>query len=120
MRAHLDLAGRIQSFRYAFRGIRWLMATQPNAWIHAAATILVIIAGFYFRLNRLEWCAILLACGLVWMAEGLNTAFEFLADAVSPERHPLVGKAKDVSAAGVLLSAIAAAATGLVIFIPHL
>jgi len=50
----------------------------------------------------------------------LNTAFEFLADAASPEFHPLVRDAKDVAAGAVLLTAIAAAVIGGIVFWPYL
>ena len=53
-------------------------------------------------------------------AEALNTALEFLADVASPEFHPLVGKAKDVAAGAVLISAIGSAAIGLLVFGPYL
>ena len=114
------LAGRVASFGYALRGLWTLIATQANARIHAVATVLVIGAGFWCALTRLEWCAVLAAIGLVWIAEGLNTALEFLTDLVSPEQHPLAGKAKDVAAGAVLAACIAAAAIGAIIFGPRL
>jgi len=56
-----------------------------------------------------EWCWIVVAIAIVWTAEALNTAFEFLADAASPNFHPVVRDAKDVAAGAVLVTAIAAA-----------
>ena len=114
------LAGRVASFGFALRGLWILVATQANARIHAVATLLVIGAGFWFALTRMEWCAVVAAIGLVWIAEGLNTALEFLTDLVSPEHHPLAGKAKDVAAGAVLAASIAAAVIGAIIFGPKL
>ena len=114
------LAGRVASFGFALRGLRILVATQANARIHAVATVLTVGAGFWFALTRMEWCAVIAAIGLVWTAEGLNTALEFLTDLVSPEQHPLAGKAKDVAAGAVLAASIAAAAIGVIIFGPKL
>jgi diacylglycerol kinase (ATP) len=62
----------------------------------------------------------ILAISIVWTAEALNTAFEFLADAASPEFHRLVRDAKDVAAGAVLLTAIAASIIGVIIFWPYL
>ena len=93
-------SGRIRSFKYAFRGIFHLLRSQHNAWIHAFATILVVLAGFYFQLAAAEWCWIVLAMTSVWTAEALNTAFELLCDATTQEFHPLIGRAKDVAAGG--------------------
>jgi len=84
------------------------------------ATVLVIAAGFWFSLTRGEWCAVLGASGLVWTAEGFNTALEALADRVAPEHHPLVGRAKDVAAGAVLAASIFAVAIGLLVFGPRL
>jgi diacylglycerol kinase (ATP) len=102
----------------ALRGLRCLSATQRHARVHAAATVLVIVAGGGLGIRPLEWAAVALAVGLVWMAEALNTAVEFLADAVHPEQHPLIGRAKDVAAAGVLLAALTAACVGVSVFGP--
>ena len=112
--------GRIRSFYCAFKGIRVMITSQHNAWIHAVATFIVIIAGFYFRLTKLEWCWIILSITAVWTAEALNTAFEFLTDVASPEFHPLAGKAKDVAAGGVLIASIGSVIIGLIIFLPYI
>jgi diacylglycerol kinase (ATP) len=115
-----EFSGRIRSFGYAFRGLSYLLRSQHNAWIHAVATIAVLAAGLYFHLPAAEWCWIVLAITSVWTAEALNTAFELLADATTKEFHPLIGRAKDVAAGAVLLTAIGAAIVGLLIFWPRI
>jgi diacylglycerol kinase (ATP) len=111
--------GRVRSFRHAIAGILRLIRCQHNAWIHASATLLVLVAAFVLRVSAGDWCWIILAISIVWTAEALNTAFEFLADAASPEFHPLVRDAKDVAAGAVLLTAIAAGIIGTIIFWPY-
>jgi diacylglycerol kinase (ATP) len=91
-----------------------------NAWIHALATVVVCISGFLFDLATPEWCWIVLAIVGVWTAEALNTALEFLTDVASPTFHPIAGKAKDVAAGAVLLSAIGSVVIGLLVLGPHL
>ena len=110
---------RIESFTHAFRGIGTLVGSQPNAKIHLAATVCVVLLGLFLRVALMEWAVLSLACGIVWAAEALNTALEFLADRAAPEKHELIRKAKDTAAAGVLAASIAAAAAGLFIFLPH-
>ena len=110
----------MKPFIDAIRGIGVLFATQRNALIHLALLVAVVVFGFLFKISPPEWCAVVLAAGLVLAAEALNTAVEFLADAVHPEQHPLVGKSKDIAAGGVLLAAIAAVAVGVIIFAPKL
>jgi diacylglycerol kinase (ATP) len=112
--------GRIRSFRFAFRGLRTMLLSQHNAWVHAAATIAVILAGILLKISTVEWCAIIVMTVAVWTAEALNTAFEFLCDVASPQFHPVVEKSKDVAAGAVLLSAIGAIVVGVLIFGPRL
>jgi diacylglycerol kinase (ATP) len=96
-----------------------LLRSQHNAWIHLLVSAAVVALGLYFGVSRMEWCALLLAIAVVWIAEGLNTALELLADAAIPARHPLVEKAKDVAAGAVLLAAIGAAFVGLLVLWPY-
>jgi diacylglycerol kinase (ATP) len=111
--------GRLRSVRFALQGIRTMLASQHNAWVHAGASVIVIIAGLICRLSTIEWCSLILAMMAVWTAEALNTAFEFLCDVASPEFHPMVARSKDVAAGAVLLSAIGSVAVGLLVFVPH-
>jgi len=104
---------------YALRGVGFLLAAR-NCQVLLAATAAVVAAGLYFRLSGLEWCAVIVATGLVWVAEALNTALERLTDLVSPGFHPLAGKAKDIAAGAVLLAVLAAISIGLIIFAPRL
>jgi diacylglycerol kinase (ATP) len=114
-----SVAARARSFFFAARGIKTMFVSQHNAWIHAVATVLVITLGLVAGLTRLEWFVMVLAIVAVWMAESINTAFEFLCDVTSPEFHPLVEKAKDVAAGAVLLTAIGATAIGALVFVPY-
>jgi diacylglycerol kinase (ATP) len=119
-RNRLTFDGRIRSIAFALRGIRIMLASQHNAWIHAAATVVVGVAGVVLGLSWAEWCWIVLAVVAVWTAEALNTAFEFLTDVASPSFHPIAGNAKDVAAGAVLLAVIGAVIIGGLIFGPKL
>ncbi|UPL48996.1 diacylglycerol kinase family protein [Hymenobacter sublimis] len=110
---------RAASFGYAFRGVWAALQTEVHLWFHAAATVLVIGLGLYFGLERWEWAVVALAVGAVWCAELVNTAIEAVVNLVSPDYHPLAGRAKDVAAGAVLVMAIAALAVGLLIFGPR-
>ncbi len=110
---------RLKSFRFAFNGMAILVRTQHNAWLHLLSTAAVIALGFAFQVSLGDWCLLTVAIGQVWIAEALNTAVELLADAVTLDPHPLIGKAKDVAAGAVLLSAMGAVVIGCLVFIPH-
>ena len=114
------LKKRLKSFKFAFKGIAELFRSEPNARIHLFATIVVLIAGFYFEVSTQEWCLLALCIALVLSAEAVNTAIENLTDLVSPDFHPLAGKAKDVAAAAVLLVAMGTIVVGALIFLPKI
>lgn len=115
-----SIASRLESFRHAGRGLWTLVASQHNARIHLLATLAALAIALAMGISRLEWCAIVVAIVMVWTAEALNTALEFLCDVASPEFHPLVENAKDIAAGAVLASAIGAALIGLLVFGPYL
>lgn len=113
-----SLKSRGRSFKYAGRGVRKLF-TQPNACIHASVMVIVIIAGWWYDISGMEWCIVVLCIAGVLMAESFNSAVETVADAVTEEYNPLIGRAKDLAAGAVLLFVIGAVISGLIIFLPH-
>ena len=112
--------GRLQSVMHALDGIRFLGRNEPNMRIHLSAAALVVGAGIWIELDPAEWLWLTLAIALVLMAEALNTAVEQTCNAVSRKFDPAIKVAKDVAAGAVLISAIAAALIGAVVFVPHL
>ena len=113
------LQKRMKSFANALQGVAFLISSQPHARIHLVSTLTVIAGALFLNLEGLEWCLLIVAIMAVWVAEGMNTALEALADAVCPEHHPLVGRAKDVAAAAVLFAALGAVIIGLLVFGRH-
>lgn len=116
----MSLRRRAASFRYAFQGLADLFRSQPNARIHLAVALVVVVAGWALRVSRLEWLALVICMGLVIALEAVNTALEHLTNLVSPTFHPLAGKVKDVAAAAVLVGALGAVIVGLIVFLPRL
>ena len=110
---------RLHSFKYAFRGVFLLFHYEHNAWIHLIAIVCAVMAGIILSLTSLEWVVILFAIGSVLAAEAINTAIEKLADFISPSHQVLIGKAKDLAAAVLILSTCAFIIGG-IIFIPKI
>lgn len=110
---------RLNSFGYAVQGLSSAFRSEINLRWHVLSAGLVIAMGLYVGLTGTEWALISLAIGLVWMAELFNTAIEVVVNLVSPGRHPLAGKAKDIAAGAVLIASLTAAAIGTFIFFPH-
>ena len=113
------LSRRARSFVHAGRGF-WHLRTEPNARIHVVATACALLTAAVLHLSPLEWALIVFAIASVLATEAANTAIERLADALMPEQHPLVGAAKDLGAAAVLIAALGAAIVGVLVLGPHL
>ncbi len=117
---HFSIPKRIKSFKFAFKGIRYLIGTQHNMWIHLTAALIVVAVGFYFSISTVEWVLVSLTIGMVFTAEAFNTAIELLVDKISPQFHPLAGRIKDVAAGAVLIAAVVAVVAGFLIFLPKI
>jgi diacylglycerol kinase (ATP) len=113
-------ANLFASFRHAIAGLSYAIRTQRNARVHLLVTILVVALAAWAGLSEDQWCLLLLAIGLVWMAELSNTAIETAVDLASPEYHPLAKTAKDVKAGAVLVTAFISILVGLFLLGPAL
>ena len=113
-----SITERLKSISDAFRGISSLLRYEHNARIHLVILIIVVIAGIILGISLNDWMVIMLVSGLVFISECFNTAIENLADLITDRQNEYIGRAKDVAAAAVLLSAIISVAAGLIIFIP--
>jgi diacylglycerol kinase (ATP) len=113
-------ANLISSFQNAIAGLAYALRTQRNARVHLAFTAIVVVLAVWLDLGTEQWCLLLLAIGLVWMAELSNTAIEAAVDLASPEIHPLAKTAKDVKAGAVLVTAFTSILVGLLLLGPAL
>ncbi len=109
-----------KSIKYAFEGLLHVVKTQNNARFHLLATIIVVSICIWLKINPVEWCLILVAIALVWIAECFNTTLESFFDLVNPEPHPLVKNGKDSGAAAVLVAAFLSIALGIIVLGPPL
>ena len=114
------LLSRVKSFQYAAAGWWFVIRTQRNAWIHAAASILVLFVAWWLQVQLRDWAVLILTIALVWTSEFINTALEAVVDLATPGHHPLAKVGKDVGAAAVLLAAISAVVIGGIILGPPL
>lgn len=111
---------RARAFVYAWQGFKALIVYEHNARIHVVAAVCAVVAGFAFGISCLEWAAIAICIGMVIAAEALNSAVEALADRITSDYDPVIGRAKDLGACAVTVLALAAVATGCLVFVPHI
>lgn len=114
------LVNRLKSVRYAFNGALYLFRTESSIKIQLVIGIIVTIAGFYFEITRTEWLFQIVMIGFVISMEGMNTAVEYIADFIHPNRHDSIGRIKDIAAGAVFIASIAAVIVAFVIYVPRI
>src|SRR2546429_290392 len=101
-------------------GTGWALSTQANLRVHFIAAVVVLIGALVLRFSAIEFVGLVLCFAVVIAAELFNTALEVLIDYAWPEHHPMIGRAKDVAAAAVLMAAAGAAVVGILLFARHI
>jgi hypothetical protein len=119
-RINLKMKKLLKSFKYAFEGIFTGIKEEQNIKIHIVIMILVIIFGIMLKISKAEWIICIILFGLVISMELINTAIENTVDLITKEKNEQAKIAKDVAAGAVLVSAIASAIIGLIIFVPKI
>lgn len=109
-----------KSFGFAFNGIISEFKKGKNFRIQVALGALAVIFGIVLKVSSEEWFDLIIVIASVLILELINTAIESMVDMISPEIQPKAKIAKDVSAGAVLVSSIAAAAVGALIFLPKI
>jgi diacylglycerol kinase (ATP) len=112
--------GTVEALGHASRGVALLFRSQAKARLQGVACLGLCGLAALLGLSGLEWGLLLLALTLVWTAEALNTALEFLTDLVSPDYHVLAGRAKDAASGATLIALLGALAIVGLAFAPHL
>ena len=110
----------INSFKYAFQGIKTVLKKEQNMKIHFIIMLLVILTGTILKLTKIEWIICIILFGIVLTAELFNTAIEIIVDMIMPNKDERAKNAKDISAGAVLVVAFSSAIVGLMIFVPKI
>ena len=116
----MDTRKLIASFRFAWKGVSDVWRNEQNFRIHVVVASVMIFLGFVFDLTQVEWLFLIFVITGVLAFELMNTAIERSVDLITQEKHPLAMRAKDASAAAVLIFAFSAVVVGAVIFMPKL
>ena len=103
---------------HAIDGVIEGYRNERSMKIHCVAAVAVVILGLVLKISAWEWIVCIVLIGLVIASELLNTALENVVDICSPELNPRAKRVKDTAAGAVLIVSLAAAAAGLIIFLP--
>ena len=97
--------------RYSWAGLQAAVRHEAAFRQELAIGLPMIAVALFVAPGRWAALAMIASVLLVWIVELLNSAVEALADALSLEHHPLLGRAKDLGSAAVMLSLGLAVAT---------
>lgn len=109
----------VASFNSALAGLFYVIKKERNFKIHMVTAFLVIILGLFLKLPLPEFLLLLIVIGMVMTAELINTVVEIIIDVFIEEDHYEAKKAKDISAAAVLLTAVLSVIIGYLIIVKH-
>ncbi|PKN94717.1 MAG: diacylglycerol kinase [Chloroflexi bacterium HGW-Chloroflexi-6] len=93
----------IRKLRIAYSGLRYAILNESSVAIEIILSALVLTACFYYR-QWLDFNIVLVATGLMLIAEMVNTAIEALCDFVEAGHNEKIGIIKDVASAAVGIS----------------
>ena len=111
-----EIRALVKSFVCAFSGLAFCIKNERNMRIHFTVLFYIIILSLFYSLNRAEYAVLFLTFGLVIAAEAVNTSIETIVNLLSPTYNHLAKLAKDIAAASVLISGIAAVCVGFCLF----
>ena len=97
-----------QRSRNALRGLFRAISEERSLRTELLAALFAVVLLLALRASPLWWALVTVLIAAVFAAELLNTAIENLADRVSLEYDPRIGRVKDFAAAAVLVLSVAA------------
>lgn len=101
----------VAAARYSIAGLRAAVRHEAAFRQELAIGVPMVLLALFVAPGRWPALAMIASVMLVWIVELINSAIEALADRIGTEHHPLLGRAKDLGSAAVMLSLMLAVAT---------
>ncbi len=112
--------GFLKSLLHAINGIKTAFKSEKNFRIEIYLGLFTLLLSYVLKVTRIEFSIILICFALVLGSELLNSSIEHIVYLASPEYHDLAKKAKDISAAAVLIISVITLIIGLIISVPKI
>lgn len=107
-----------KKFRHSFTGLHVAFTTDNSFKAHLIFSLVAIGLGLWLSPDLIGWALIVLAIGLVIVAELFNTAIEYLVRMFTNEYHELAEKLLDISAGAVLFASLTALVMAGLVYFP--
>lgn len=89
---------------YSMAGLRAAIRHESAFRQELIVGVPLVLLALWLAPGRWQLLAMIGSVMLVWVTELVNSAIEAVADALTVERHPLLGRAKDLGSAAVMVS----------------
>lgn len=109
----------VNSFKYALRGLAYILKAERNARFHLLAAIIATALGLAFQISNSEMAAVGFAIIIVFVAEITNTAVEKTLDLIDKNHNSEIELIKDMAAGAVLVASGSALFIGVLVFYPY-
>lgn len=98
------LARLLAATRYSWQGFKAAWLHEEAFRLEASLALAFVPLAFIIGQTLSHQIALVMTCGLVILAEVINTAIESIVDRIGTERDPLSGQAKDLGSAAVFVT----------------
>ena len=98
------LARLVAATRYSWQGFKAAWLHEEAFRMEATLALAFVPLAFVVGQSLAHQIALVITCGLVILAEVINTAIESIVDRIGPEHDPLSGQAKDLGSAAVFVT----------------
>ena len=106
-----------RAWGYSLQGLRAAIRQEASFRQELLLAVVLVPCAFWVGNTPVQIALLLATLFAVLIVELLISALETVADAVSIEEHPLIGRAKDIGSAAVLLTLIMAAIVWLAVWL---
>ena len=93
----------IKAGGYSFKGLKWAFKNEAAFRQELIAVAVLLPLAWWLNVPPIARLLLTFVTASILMTELINSAIEALADRISPEHHPLLGAAKDLGSAAVLI-----------------
>ncbi len=104
----------------ALRGLKHAFRGDSSFFAHTYRGLFFAITATLLGIGPYQWCLIVLAGGLVFISELANSAVDTLARALGDPDAPGLLVAREIAAAGVLLSVLVFLAVAIIVLVTRL
>jgi diacylglycerol kinase len=113
--AQADRRNARRKLAAGWRGLKAAVRGDSSFFAHGYRGTLIAITAALLGVNQRSWCLLVLAAGLVLIAELAHSAVDTLARAIGDPEEPRLKTAREIAAAGVLVAALASGAVTLIV-----